>query len=394
MAGLEQTMSGVTVLDFGMNIAGPHATSLLADLGATVIKVEPPGGETSRTMAPQSDGVSAMVAAMNRNKSYVCLDLRNDASRPVLARLLEHADVVVQNLRPGKSEGLGISAEQCHNVNPRIVHVSVEAFYPAENTRPGYDLLVQAETGMMSLTGDRDRAPSRLPGSLLDHVTGVWGAFGIVAALHGTRDRTAITLTMSDIAMSLLGDRVTAHLLTGEVPTRMGSAIGTTTPLQAYTASDGDVVVGAASNPLFRRFAEVVAPELVDDPEYATQDARIRNRDQLNTLLNERFAKETSATWIRDLDKAGIPNAYIRDLGEATKRHREMSRTGLRAIADLPGMELVANPLLDHDAPPLPHPGGVGADTAAVLASCGFSNDEIAGFVAAGVVVVGEDGAQ
>jgi crotonobetainyl-CoA:carnitine CoA-transferase CaiB-like acyl-CoA transferase len=390
MNPLQQVLAGVTVLDFGMNIAGPHATSLLADLGADVIKIEGPGGDTSRTMSPQSDGVSAMLAAMNRRKRYVGLDLRNPASRPALRRLLEHTDVVVQNLRPGKPATLGISAEQCHEVDPRIVHVTVEAFYPDESTRPGYDLLVQAETGMMSLTGEPDRPPSRLPGSLLDHVTGVWAAFGILAALRGDRDRTAITLTMSDIATSLLGDRVSAHRLTGEVPTRMGSAIGTTTPLQAYPTADGDIVLGAASNPLFRRLAEVVAPELVDDPDYATQGARIARRGQLETLLTERFMKDTSAHWIARLDEAGIPNARIRDLAEATERHRTMSRTGLVNVLDVPDLDLVANPLITGQVP-LPRPGTIGANSVEVLLATGMSGADIAELVTSGVVTASDD---
>lgn len=385
MADLPQTLAGVTALDFGMNIAGPHATSLLADLGADVVKVEGPSGDTSRTMSPARDGISAMVAAMNRRKRYLGLDLRNPAARPVLARLLASADVVVQNLRPGKAARLGISAEQCHAINPRIIHVSVEAFYPAEESRPGYDLLVQAETGMMSLTGEPDRPPLRLPGSMLDHVTGVWAALGIVAALRGRRDRTVLTLSMTDIAMSLLGDRVTAHLLTGEVPSRLGSAIGTTTPLQAYPTADGDIVIGAASDPLFRKLAEVVAPEVAHAPAYATQAARLENRDELNALLTDRLMKDTSDNWLRRLEDAGIPTARIRDLGEATERHRTMSSTGLVDVAGVADMRTVANPVL-NDPAALPRPGAVGADTRAVLADLGMSDPEIADLIQAKVV--------
>jgi crotonobetainyl-CoA:carnitine CoA-transferase CaiB-like acyl-CoA transferase len=390
VSDLQQALAGVKVLDFGMNIAGPQAASLLADLGADVVKVEPPAGDTSRTLAPASDGVSVMVAAMNRRKRYLGLDLRNPRSRPLIHRLLEEADVVVQNLRPGKAETLGISAGQCHAVNRAIVHVTVEAFYPAEGARPGYDLLVQAETGMMSLTGEPDRSPSRLPGSLLDHVTGLWGAFGILAALRGARDRAALTLSMSDIAMTLLGDRVAAHLLTGDVPTRMGSAIGVTTPLQAYPTADGDIVVGAASNQLFRRLADLVAPDLAHDPDYATQGDRLAHQETLNALLSERFSKDTSQNWIGRLDEAGIPNARIRDLGEAVARHRTMSRTGLVDVVGVPGMQLVANPLL-VDQPAVPRPGPVGADTRAVLAELGLPADEINRLVDENVVVAGDE---
>jgi crotonobetainyl-CoA:carnitine CoA-transferase CaiB-like acyl-CoA transferase len=385
MADLGGVLAGVTVLDFGLNIAGPECASLLADLGGVVIKVEGPGGDTSRSFTPGTDGVSAMFATMNRNKRCLGLDLRNPAAAPVLRQLLESADVVIENLRPGKAATRGISAEQCHAVNPRIVHVNVEAFYPAEGVRPGYDLLVQAETGMMSLTGDADRPPSRLPGSLLDHVTGLWAAFGVVSALHGPRDRVAVTLSMSDIALHLVGDRVAAHLMTGEVPTRMGSAIGVTTPLQAYPTADGDIVIGAASDALFRRLAEVVAPPLASDPTFATQAGRLANRDLLNKHLTNALASGSGQEWLHRLDEAGVPAASIRDLGEATERHRTLSRTGLVTVDGLPSVELVANPLLDD--PRVARPSGVGADSAAVLAEHGLSAQAIDDLVRSGVVV-------
>jgi crotonobetainyl-CoA:carnitine CoA-transferase CaiB-like acyl-CoA transferase len=385
MAQLGSVLAGTTVVDFGLNIAGPACASLLADLGADVIKVEAPAGDTSRTLAPSTSGVSTMFATMNRNKRGLGLDLRHPDAAPVLERLLQRADVVVQNLRPGKAATLGLSAEQCHAVNPQLVHVSVEAFYPTEGSRPGYDLLVQAETGMMSLTGDPDRPPSRLPGSLLDHVTGLWSALGVVAALHGPRDRVAITLSMSDVALHLLGDRVAAHLATGTVPTRMGSAIGVTTPLQAYPTGDGDIVIGAASDALFLRLAEVVDPDLATDATFATQTDRLENREALDDRLTAALSTADASTWLARLDEAGVPAARIRDLGEAAERHRHLSATGLVEVEGVPGLELVANPLLDdHKVGP---PFAVGGDSAAVLADLGFGEDAVAGLVRSGAVV-------
>jgi CoA:oxalate CoA-transferase len=385
VAQLGGVLTGTTVVDFGLNIAGPACASLLADLGADVIKVESPAGDTSRTLAPATGGVSTMFATMNRNKRGLGLDLRHPQAAPVLRRLLETADVVVQNLRPGKAATLGLSAEQCHAVNPRIVHVSIEAFYPSEGSRPGYDLLVQAETGMMSLTGDPDRPPSRLPGSLLDHVTGLWGALGVVSALHGPRDRVALTLSMSDIALHLLGDRVAAHLVTGEVPARMGSAIGVTTPLQAYATADSDIVIGAASDALFQRLAEVVDPTLAGDATFSSQTGRLKNRDTLNERLTAILTTDSADSWLERFDTAGVPAARIRDLGEATERHRRHSATGLVPVEGVPGLELVANPLLDdaHVGPPF----AVGGDSAAVLADLGFGEEDVAALLDTGAVV-------
>jgi CoA:oxalate CoA-transferase len=388
MTDESQALAGVHVVDFGMNIAGPEAASLLADLGAEVIKVEGPGGDASRAFSPQSDGVSALFASMNRDKRYLGLDLTQPQARTVLTPLLAWADVVIQNLRPGKAEGLGISAEQCHDINPRIVHVDIEAFYPPERTRPGYDLLVQAETGMMSLTGSPDREPSRLPGSLLDHITGLWAAFGVVSALHADRDRARIQLSMSDVAVHLLAERAVAHLLSGERPTRMGSSLGTTTALRAYPTADGDIVIGAANDRLFRRLALAVAPQLADDPDYATQAARLAHRDKLDEQLIAGFAAQTSATWLRQLDEAGIPAGQIRDFPDAVRRHLDMSRVGVVPIGNLPDLPVIANPLGVHDGAVLARPGPVGADSRDIVTGLlGLGPDQYSELVDAGVVV-------
>jgi crotonobetainyl-CoA:carnitine CoA-transferase CaiB-like acyl-CoA transferase len=381
-------LAGIHVLDFGMNIAGPQAASLLADLGAEVIKVEGPDGDSSRGFSPQADGISALFATMNRSKRYLGLDLTRPGARELLPPLLWWADVVVQNLRPGKAAQLGFSADECHAVNPRIVHADVEAFYPPELSRPGYDLLVQAETGMMSLTGSPDREPSRLPGSLLDHVTGLWVAFGVVSALHGERDRTRVRLSMSDIALHLLGERATTHLLSGEVPVRMGSSLGTTTALGAYPTADGDIVIGAANDRLFRRLAELVAPHLIDDPDYATQAARLAHRAKLDEHLSEGFARATSQAWLERLDTAGVPAGRIRDFPEAVARHRDMSRVGLVPVAGLSALQLVANPLGVHAGSAVDRPGGLGADSREIVTGLlGRDDAEYHRLVAEGIVV-------
>lgn len=379
-------LKGVRVLDFGMNIAGPQATNLLADLGADVIKVESPQGDTARSLEPKINGVSAMSMTMNRNKRYLALDLRNPESAVVLEGLLRWADAAVQNLRPGKATELGIDADQCHAINPRLIHASIEAFYPVDGTRPGYDLLVQAETGMMHLTGDADGSPSRLPGSLLDHTTGLYAAFGISAALHGPRDRHSITVTMSDVAQSLLGDRVAAYLLNGLAPERMGSAISVTTPLQSYRTGDGDLVIGAANDTLFRRLGETLGTTVADDPRFTSQAARLAHREELNIALEEALASDSADVWYQRLVAAGIPVALVRDMPAAVDRHRELSRTGLLQVEGMPGAELVANPLGSAITPTAPGP--VGGDSLSLLVDVlGFSPDAAQQAVDSGAVV-------
>lgn len=172
----DRPLAGTLVLDFGMNIAGPYAASVLADFGADVVKVEPPAGDSGRGYPPVLDGVSVLFASVNHGKRHVGLDLRRPGAREVVDRLIERAHVLIENLRPGKAEELGIDAERCHARNPRLVHCSVEAFYPADGDRPGYDLMVQAESGLLAATGSEDGGPSRSPGSFLDHVTSLWVA--------------------------------------------------------------------------------------------------------------------------------------------------------------------------------------------------------------------------
>ena len=364
--GVTAPLTGVRVLEIGMNIAGPLAASLLADLGADVVKVEGPGGDTARGMEPKAaDGTSAMAAAINRSKRYVGLDLGSPASGPARDALVRWADVLVQNLRPGKADQLGVGADACHDLNPRLVHVGVEAFYPADGARPGYDLMVQAETGMLHLTGSPDRPPSRLPGSLLDHTTGLWAAFGVVAALHGPRERTTMVVTMADVAQNLLADRVASHVLTGESPTRMGSATSVVTPLGAYATADGELVIGAASDALFARLCNVVVPGLAEDPRFRDNAGRLRHRVELDDALIAALSAHDAATWEQRLDAAGVPVAMVRDLPDAVERHRRMSRTGLVPVVGVPGLEVVANPL--GSTREVRGPGRVGADSHAVL---------------------------
>jgi CoA:oxalate CoA-transferase len=390
-AGTEQAtdalpLRGIRVLDFGMNIAGPQAASFLGDLGAEVIKIEAPSGDTSRGLEPKIDGVSMTAATMNRNKRYLALDLRNPASAPVRDALIRWADVAVQNLRPGKAASLGIDAAHCHDLNPRLIHLSIEAFYPSEGSRPGYDLLVQAETGMMHLNGEADRAPSRLPGSLLDHTTGMFAAYSLAAALHGPRERSSLTVSMSDVAQTLIGDRVAAYIASGEAPQRMGSAISVTTPLQAYVTGDGVLAIGAASDVLFRRLAEALGTTMAADPRFADQANRLAHRDELNAEIEKVLAEDVADSWYRRLSDAGIPVARVRDLPDAVQRHRELSATGLVEVEGLTGAEIVANPMGARRRPQ--RPGLVGEDSETVVVeTLGFDAAEYRRMVASGAVV-------
>lgn len=384
---LDRPLEGTLVLDLGMNIAGPYAASVLADFGADVVKIEPPAGDSGRGYPPEVDGVSVLFASMNHGKRHLGLDLRHPGAVDVVGRLVERADVLVQNLRPGKAAELGIDAAACHDRNPRLVHCSVEAFYPDDGERAGYDLMVQAESGLLAATGSEDGGPSRSPGSFLDHVTSLWVALGAMAALAGRRDRPVVRVTMLDVAMALWNDRAGTYVATGEVPRRMGSSLATTTPHRSYPTADGDVVVGAANDSLYRKLAKVLGPPVEGDERFDTLPGRLALREELDALVGDALAKETTAHWLERLDAAGVPAAAVRDLAEAVERHRRLSTTGMYDVPGVPGLSIVAPPVsMEAWAPAAP--GAVGRDTDEVLRDlAGFDGAAIARLREEGIVV-------
>jgi crotonobetainyl-CoA:carnitine CoA-transferase CaiB-like acyl-CoA transferase len=380
-------LQGTVVLDFGMNIAGPYAASILSDFGADVVKVEPPSGDSARAYPPMVEGMSVLFASMNHDKRYLALDLRHPRADDVVARLVERADVLIENLRPGKASELGIDATTCHRRNPRLVYCSVDAFYPQDGDRPGYDLMVQAESGFLSLTGEEHGGPSRTPASVLDHVAAMWVAMGAMGALAGQRGREVVHVSMLDVAMALFNDRASSYVATGEVPTRMGSALPTTTPHRAYPTRDGEVVVGAANDALFKKLAALLGAP-VDDERFTTLPGRLSRRAELDALLEDAFGRETTATWLARLDARGVPAAAVRDLAEAVDRHRGLSATGFFDVPDVPGLSLVAPPVRLRGARWAPRaPGRIGNDTVEILRElAGLEDHEIERAIDEGIV--------
>jgi crotonobetainyl-CoA:carnitine CoA-transferase CaiB-like acyl-CoA transferase len=379
MSGLP--LRGVRVVDAGLNIAGPYAASLLADLGADVVKLEPPGGDPAREYQPEVAGTGTLFAAVNHRKRYLALDLRTEAGREVLRRLVARADVLIQNMRPGKEVALGLDAGACHAANPRVVHCSVEAFYPDEQSRPGYDLLVQADSGILHLTGEVGGGPVRMPAAVIDHATGLWAALGASAALHGDRDRTALRVSMLDVTISLLNDKVAAYLATGEDPVRMGSATSVTTPHGAYRTADGWIVIGAATDAMYARLAQVLAGEhgTLTGERFATQRARLARRTQLDSLLTKVLRQQTAEHWLHTLSAADVPVAVVRTLADASERHRRLSTTGVLQLGDDARLAVVAPALqiAGHQWQAFEPPGPVGRDTLAVLAELGFAGADV-----------------
>ncbi|HEY0640060.1 MAG TPA: CoA transferase [Pseudonocardiaceae bacterium] len=313
MASATGPLSGLLVADFSRVLAGPYATMLLADLGADVIKVEGPGGDETRTwMPPVRDGVSTYYLGINRGKRSVVLDLRRPDDVAAARELIRRADVMIENLKPGGMARYGLDHESVRADNPGLVYASITGFGTTGGAHvPGYDLMVQAISGLMSLTGDPGGPPYRAGISVFDVMAGNHAVIGILAALRH-RDRTGegqhVAVNLLSSALTGLVNHSSAYAAGGVVPYRMGNAHPSVFPYQPLPTADDDLIVAAANDKQFRALCEVLgAPGLADDPRFARNADRTANRDELRPLLEERLATRGAVEWFDLLVAAGVP---------------------------------------------------------------------------------------
>jgi crotonobetainyl-CoA:carnitine CoA-transferase CaiB-like acyl-CoA transferase len=386
-------LDGLLVVDLSRVLAGPYCTMMLADLGADVVKIERPGeGDETRTWGPPyADGEAAYFLAVNRSKRSVAVDLKQPEGRALVLDLCARADVVLENFRPGAAERLGLDAATVHDRNPAAVYCSITGFgRHGSPERPGYDFVVQAESGLMAITGEPDGLPTKVGVALVDVVTGLHAAVAIVAALRG-RESTGrgerIEVSLLDSAFSALVNVAQNALVTGEEPARFGNAHPSIAPYQPFRAEDGWIAVAAANDSLFLRLCEVLGrSELSQDERFRTNDARVRNRLELLTPLEEAFATRPAEDWVAELDAAGVPAGKIRGVldalraaAPATVRVEHPIAGELELVA--PAFALESSPLREPVAPPL-----LGQHTREVLTELGLDAPRIAELEAAGVV--------
>ena len=314
-------LSGLLVADFSRVLAGPYATMLLADLGAEVIKAEAPAGDDTRAWAPPvRDGVSTYYLAVNRNKRSVVLDLKDDVDVVLARELAGRADVMIENFRPGGLDRFGLGYDDVATGNPGVVYASISGFGTTEKGRvlPGYDLIVQAMSGLMSLTGAPDTEPFRSGISVFDVMAGMHATIGILAALNarhasGVGQHVEVNLLAS--ALSGMVNQTSAYVAGGVVPQRMGNSHPSLYPYEPIPCADGELIITSGNNVQFGKLCQVIgAPELAGDPRFVRMEDRNANRDELRPLLIERLQKRTRMEWFRDIIAAGVPCGPINDV--------------------------------------------------------------------------------
>jgi crotonobetainyl-CoA:carnitine CoA-transferase CaiB-like acyl-CoA transferase len=378
IAQVPTALGQLVVLDLSRVLAGPLATMVLADLGATVIKVERPGtGDDTRAWGPPFDsrGGATYFASVNRNKQSVEVDLSTDEGRAAIRELAATADVLVENFRPGLLDGMGLGYDELAAANPRLVYCSVTGFgRDGGAALPGYDLLVQAVGGLMSITGAPDGPPQKVGVALVDVIAGLFATVGILAALehrHVSGRGQRVEVDLLSALLAALVNQASATTIAGAVPGRLGNAHPSIAPYELVDCADGSLVVAVGTDRQFAALCEVLG--LAVEPEFATNELRVANRERLRAALEERLRGGTVAEWSERLAAARVPAGPVNDVAAAIELAQ---RLGLDPLVELDGLRLVRNPIRLSETPPRydSAPPALGSATEAVLGVQGSSS--------------------
>ena len=390
-------LEGLFVLDVSRTLAGPFCTMNLGDMGAEVIKVEEPtSGDETRQWLPYWDGQSCFYLAVNRNKRNIAVNLKHPQGVEVVKKLAAKADVMIESFRTGATDRMGLGYEDISVLNPRLIYCAISGFGRTGplSHKGGYDLMVQAYSGLMSTTGEPERTPLRVGFSLVDITCG-WVAYGgIMTALY-QREKTGkgqyIEASLLEGMVSAASYHIVNYLGTGTIPGPMGQGHPSLTPYQMFPSKDGRVMLGAANDGLWQKFCAVTGrQDLATDARFRTNRHRVDNRQALLPILEALFRTKTTAEWLDLLEEAGIPNAPVNTIADIVHdpqvAHREM-------IVDVPhptvaGLRAPACPMKLSDGPASirRHPPANGEHTAEILLALGYTTDDIARLEAAGAV--------
>jgi crotonobetainyl-CoA:carnitine CoA-transferase CaiB-like acyl-CoA transferase len=382
-------LEGIKVVDVSRVLAGPFCTMILGDLGAEVIKVEAPGGsdETRGWGPPDAAGESAYYLCANRNKRGITLDLKKEEGKRIFLRLIRDADVLVENFKVGTLARMGLAPERLREINPRLVVAEITGFGQTGplSSLPGYDFIIQALGGLMSITGSEKSGPLKVGVAIVDVLAGLYAALGILAALH-ERERSGegqiVDTALLDVCVASLANVASNYLVGGQVAKRLGNAHPNIVPYQSFRAADQEMVIAVGNDRQFAKLAERVGrPELAKEPRFATNRNRLAHREELTEILQGIFETRPAGAWMALLQKAGIPCAPIQSVDQVFS-HPQVEAREMVVEMSHPTAErvkLVGSPLKLSRTPVTyrRHPPRAGEHTEEVLVELGYSQEEI-----------------
>ena len=374
-------LAGLMVVEIGGSVAAPFAGQILADLGAELVKVERPEGDDARRWGPPfADGSGAGFHSMNRGKRSVVVELRDTAQRERLIRFIDdRADVVLQNLRPGQVDELGLGATALRSRKPSLIYCNLGAFGKRGplSDRPGYDPLMQAFGGIMSVVGEPDRPPVRVGPSIVDMGTGMWSVIGILSALSKRRETgegAVVDTSLFETSVSWMMYFVPSFILSGELVKPQGSGASGIAPYGAFPTADGWLVIGAGNDGLFARLCNTLErPAWITDSRFTTNALRVANRSTLNEMIGELTATRASALWVQKLEVGGVPCAPVQNVAQMVDHEQTQALGMIREVAGHVNLRQVMLPVSIDDARPLPREGAprLGEHTEQVLGPYG-----------------------
>lgn len=394
-------LSGITVVDVTTNISGPSLTMILADLGAEIIKIERPNiGDDSRGMGPFWEGEGVYFLHINRNKNSIVIDLKQESGRQIVYDLVEKADVFVENFRFKKAEKMGLGYEKLKQINPSLVYCSLSAYGQDGplRERPGYDAIAQADSGIIGINGAEGSEIARVPVSVLDQGSAMWGAIGIISALfhkEKTGEGQLVTTSLYETGVFWVGYHMLSWLATGQEPKKNGAGHTAFAPYGAFYASDAPVMIGISNNSLFKRLCNVLGKdEWTADPRYETNPKRVENRENLRVAIENILQSRSADEWVQLLAEAGVPSSKVKKISEVVQDKQIQAINMWKDVAHsdienfkLPRLpfELSNSPAEIKQAPPK-----LGENTKGILSKLGYDKARIEELLNNGIVQIEE----